>query len=346
MILYVFRFSLALAIIFLFYKIFLEKEKSYTFNRFYLLAGLIVSLVVPLIAFSSSREIKQIINDAPIYVPTNYTNQVSIVVTIYWIITTLFFIRFVYHIFVFTQKIRKNKVIKKDGARIVLTNQNTTPHCFLGYIFINKEQYKSIPSELFQHELTHLTQLHTLDIFFIELVKNLIWINPMLIWYKRSMQLNHEFLADSAAIGSQPNVKHYQSLLLNYLDSGSIPLSCGFNFSITKKRLEMMTKQKNKVQRFKQVLVIPLFIVVLFACSDNPGVTGKDMLTYWRSTANMEEVLTTGRMNEKDLKEGIIVPIETKAQYDSLMSIYNRMNKAQKKSVFKLPAYLEPIKEK
>lgn len=345
MILYVFRFSLALAIIFVFYKIFLEKEKSYTFNRFYLLAGLIISLIVPLISFTASREIKQIIREVPVYIPTNYSNQVSIIVIIYSIITSLFFIRFAYHIFVFIQIIKKNKVIKKAGARIVLTNQKTTPHSFLGYIFINKEHYKSIPIELFQHELTHVAQFHTLDIFFIEFVKNLIWINPMLIWYKSSMQLNHEFLADSSAIGSQQNVKHYQNILLNYLDSGSIPLSCGFNFSITKKRLKMMTKQKNRIQRFKQVLVIPLFILVLIACSDNPGVSGKEMLSYWRHTANMEEVLRTGKMNEEDLKKGIIIPIENKAQYDSLMNIYNRMNKAQKKSVYKLPAYLEPIKE-
>ncbi len=345
MILYIFRFSLALAIVFGFYKIFLEKEKSYYFNRFYLLGGLLVSLVVPLVSFGASREIKQVINEMPVYIPTNYNNQVFAVETIYWIITVLFFIRFIVHILNFIRIIRKNEILKVGNLTVVLTSQKTTPHSFLGYIFINKEQHKAIPPELLKHEFTHVTQLHTLDIFFIEMVKNLIWINPMLVVYKRAMQLNHEFLADNSVVQSLNDVKYYQGLLLNYLDLGTVPLSCGFNFSITKKRLLMMKKQKSKTHSVKQVLVIPMFVLILIACSDNPGVSGKEMLKYWRSTANMEEVLRTGKMNDEDLKKGIIVPIETKSQYDSLMDIYNRMNKKQKKSVYKLPAYLEPVKE-
>lgn len=346
MILYIFRFSLSLAIIFGFYKIFLEREKSYHFNRFYLLGGVLVSLAVPLISIGASREIKHLINEMPVYIPTNYNNQVSIVVGIYWTITTLFFVRFFYHISQFVRKIRSSETVRNGNATIVLTNQKTTPHSFLGYIFINKEQYKNIPPDLLKHELTHVLQFHTFDIFFIEFVKNLIWINPMLITYKRSMQLNHEFLADNSVVHSHNNIKTYQGMLLDYLDAESVPLSCGFNFAITKKRLLMMKKQKTKIHHLKQILVVPLFILILLACSDNPGVSGKEMLTYWRSTANMEEVLRTGTMNEEDVKKGIIVPIETKAQYDSLMDIYNRMNKKQKKSVYKLPAYLEPVKDK
>lgn len=176
-------------------------------------------------------------------------------------------------------------------------------------------------------------------------MKNFIWVNPMLIIYKRAMQLNHEFLADNSVVHSHNNIKYYQGLLIDYLDASKTPLSCGFNFSVTKKRLKMMRKQKEKIHSIKQSMVIPLFILILIACSDNPGVSGEEMLNYWRSTANMEEVLRTGTMDDEDLKKSIIVPIETKARYDSLMDIYNRMNKAQKKSVYKLPAYLEPISE-
>ncbi|MCG6188577.1 M56 family metallopeptidase [Maribellus maritimus] len=345
MILYVLRFSLALALILGFYKLLLEKEKSYNFNRFYLLGGLLFSLIVPLISFGASRDVKQIINEMPVYIPTNYNHQVSLLVLVYWIITSLFFLRFGVHIFDFIRKIRKHERLTLEHAVVVLTDQKITPYSFLKYIFIRKEQYDSIPPEILKHELAHVTQLHTIDIFFIELVKNFIWVNPMLIIYKRAMQLNHEFLADNSVVHSHNNIKYYQGLLIDYLDASKTPLSCGFNFSVTKKRLKMMRKQKEKIHSIKQSMVIPLFILILIACSDNPGVSGEEMLKYWRSTANMEEVLRTGTMDDEELKKGIIVPIETKARYDSLMDIYNRMNKAQKKSVYKLPAYLEPIAE-
>jgi len=104
-----------------------------------------------------------------------------------------------------------------------------------------------------------------------------------------------------------------------------------------------MTYPRRKAGYYKQALVLPMVILVFWACSDNEGVSGKEMLKYWRYTANMEEVLQTGMMNEEDLKEGIILPIEDKQQYDELQSIYNRMNKAQKESVYPLPGYLEPL---
>ncbi len=91
------------------------------------------------------------------------------------------------------------------------------------------------------------------------------------------------------------------------------------------------------------MLVIPLFVFIIWACSDNSGVTGKEMLMYWRYTASMEEILRTGGMNEKDLNEGILLPIENRKQYDELQDIYSRMNNTQKKSVYELPPYLEPI---
>ena len=106
-----------------------------------------------------------------------------------------------------------------------------------------------------------------------------------------------------------------------------------------------MKKRKSKTQYLKQLMALPLIAFILWSCSDNQGVTGKEMLKYWRYTANMEEILRTGQMNEKDLEEGIILPIENKAEYDALQDIYNRMNSNQKKSVYELPPYLEPIED-
>jgi hypothetical protein len=105
-----------------------------------------------------------------------------------------------------------------------------------------------------------------------------------------------------------------------------------------------MSKTKTKIEFLKKLLVIPVIIAVFIACSAKGGATGKEMLEYWRSTANIEEILRTGTMNEEDLKAGIIVPIETKGQYERLLSIYKKMNGHQKKSVYELPPYLEPIK--
>lgn len=53
MIIYLLKFTACLAILILFYKIFLEKENFHVFKRFYLICAVISSIVIPLITFTT-----------------------------------------------------------------------------------------------------------------------------------------------------------------------------------------------------------------------------------------------------------------------------------------------------
>ena len=110
---------------------------------------------------------------------------------------------------------------------------------------VNKDQYQNgrIDDTLIQHEITHCKQGHSFDILLVELMKVFYWINPFVWLIKRSVQLNHEFLADNKVLLNH-NVDNYQNLLINLViknDTGV--LISNFNFSFTKQRLKMMTKQ-------------------------------------------------------------------------------------------------------
>lgn len=345
MILYIIRFSLCIAAFFVFYKLFMEKEKAYKFNRFFLLFGLVTSFLVPLFTINTHTEINNVIIKAQPYVPINsYYWEFYYGALLYFIILAVLLIRFTIHIYAFSHKIKAHEKINYYNSTVVLINESTSPYTFLNYIFINIEEFKKIPKELMTHELTHVQQKHSLDILLIELVKTIFWFNPILIFYKRAIQLNHEFLADNRVLENQNNLKSYQTLLLGYIGNDqSINMASSLNFSLTKKRFIMMSKTKSRVQFLKKLLVIPVFTAILLACSAKGGVTGKEMLYYWRHTANMEEVLRTGTMNEDDLKDGAILPIETEAQFYKLKDIYKKMNSTQKKSVYQLPSAPIPI---
>ncbi|WP_339810770.1 M56 family metallopeptidase [uncultured Imperialibacter sp.] len=343
MIIYVIRFSLSLVIVYVFYKAFFENEKGHGFKRLVLLGGLATSLVVPLVSIDTSESIKSTITAVEPYVPTNYFFWEWLAGAVYLLVVAVLLVRFGVDIYRFLRKAAGHEQRRYGRATVVLLTEDTTPYSFLHYIFINKAQFEAIPPELLKHELTHVQQWHTLDIFLVELVKVLVWINPMVGRYKKAMQLNHEFLADGDVLRTH-DTRHYQNILLSYLD-GRRPLNMvsGFNFSPTKQRFQMMTRGKSSMYALKQVFIVPLLAVILISCSDNPGVSGKEMLYYWRYTAGMQEILETGEMSEKDLKEGILLPIETKGQYDTLMAIYKNMSNGQRTSVYKLPAYLEPL---
>ncbi|HBY69604.1 MAG TPA: peptidase M56, partial [Flavobacteriaceae bacterium] len=80
-----------------------------------------------------------------------------------------------------------------------------------------------IPEEVLLHEHAHAKQMHSVDILFIELLHVLFWFNPLFIFLKRSMKLNHEFLADRAVLKQGAETSVYQKLLLAYSSHAVTP---------------------------------------------------------------------------------------------------------------------------
>jgi beta-lactamase regulating signal transducer with metallopeptidase domain len=278
---FIIKSTLSLSVLLAVYHILLEKEKIHQFNRFYLLFSLIFSLSIPFITIEVIQEsISPLIRKATIKPgePTitviddsmNYL-LVSLWV-IYAIIASALITRFIRNIRKLTSRTKSNPVIDYKNSKLVLLKEKILPHTFLGTIFINETDYhnRKIEAELYTHELIHVTQKHTLDILFIETLKLLFWFNPVFIFYKKAIQLNHEFLADEKVVKSYNNVPFYQNLLLSVANANSsYYLASNLNYSITKKRLIMMTKTTSTSRALlKKAVLIPILSgLVFFVCS-------------------------------------------------------------------------------
>jgi N-acetylmuramoyl-L-alanine amidase len=115
----------------------------------------------------------------------------------------------------------------------------------------------------------HVNQKHTLDILFVEFLKSIFWFNPLFYFYKKAIQLNHEFLADEKVVFSHHNVSFYQNLLLQKCSTiQTIYLASNLNYSVTKKRLLMMTKStSNKIALLKKMAIVPILAgLIYFFC--------------------------------------------------------------------------------
>ncbi len=265
-----------------FYHLFLEREKMHQFNRFYLLFSIVISLIIPFISIEIIQEIENIplATNFPIFIDsgnnipkketTNYTP--ILLWSLYIIITFVLLFRFLKNILYFKKTIQSNETVSYKNATLVLLNLETIPHTFLNYIFLNKESYnnRTIENELYEHELTHVNQNHSYDILCIELLKIIFWFNPVFYFYKKAIQLNHEFIADEKVVETHKNVSFYQSLLLNTNGNATYYLASNLNYLITKKRLIMMTKTTSKFSGFiKKAGIIPLLILMIyFLCTD------------------------------------------------------------------------------
>lgn len=268
--------SICLTAFLVFYHLILEREKTHQFNRFYLLISIVISFILPFLTFEIIKIIPaveevQTITSIPVAFETttetiDYTPLV--LWSIYGLITLIFFIRFGKNIWKLVSKSNSNPIVKYKNAQLVLVDEKTLPHTFLNSIFINSEDYKhrNIEDELYTHELVHVNQKHTLDILFIELLKTIFWFNPIFIFYKKAIQLNHEFLADEKVVESHNDVSFYQSLLLQKVNGHqTIYLASNLNYLVTKKRLIMMTKSTSKrIALLKKIAIVPILASLIF----------------------------------------------------------------------------------
>lgn len=274
---FIIKSTLSLIVLISMYFLILENEKMAVFNRFYLLLSILFSFTLPFITIEvladTSNEILQETVIKPgntiIAVADDSINYLQLVFWILYGIGTLFFLfRFIKNINNITSRIKRNPIVKYKNAKLVLLEEKTLPHTFLNTIFINKSDYenRNIEAELYTHELTHVIQKHTLDILFIELIKCVFWFNPILIFYKKAIQLNHEFLADEKVINSYNNIPVYQSLLLSKANEKQpYYLASNLNYLVTKKRLIMMSKKTPKsIAILKKVALMPIIAGLIF----------------------------------------------------------------------------------
>ncbi len=281
MILYLLESGVCLLALLGFYKLVLESEKMHRFNRLYLLVSLAFSFLAPLV----SVEIQpKVVEWSPV-VPIHYVQEVVETavgqVTVaplddiradfwllgYWLVTALLLIRFGVNLSRLLRKITRNKTVPFREATLVLLPEDTLPHTFLQYLFVNRTAYENrvIEDELFTHELAHIRQRHSLDILLIEGLACFFWFNPVLLWVKRVIKLNHEFLADEAVTSQTSNIVHYQHLLLSKMASiQPALLTSTLTFQTTKQRFTMMTKQTS---RAKMGLVAASAILLLVGLS-------------------------------------------------------------------------------
>ena len=297
MLMFLLKSTACLAIFLAFYKLMLEKESMHHFKRYFLLVALIASFTIPNLVFTEYVDVGELtlgtyttienmdsaaFTELPLPQPSSFDWELFL-----WCVYTLgvvgFGFRFMANLFQIRKRIKKNPKFKESFMTKVLLPQALPPHTFLNYIFLNQKQYKenSIPQEVLLHEETHAKQRHSLDIIFIELAQVVLWFNPLIYFFKSSIKLNHEFLADNAVIRKEQDHSHYQNTLLSYLSNDiekhqSVGIANAINYSSIKKRFTVMkTRTSKKSFVFRSLLLLPLTALLLFGFSEHRQIERK-----------------------------------------------------------------------
>lgn len=156
------------------------------------------------------------------------------------------------------------------GSRLIYSTQVQTPFSFFKWVFVPAD-WDDAPQTttryILAHERAHAEGWHSLDIILMECLCAFFWFHPLSYWYRRSLRVVHEYLADAQA-SRLTDKKQYGLLLIGQSQSG-MPVAFANHFfqSPLKQRLIMLMKQHSApVRALRYGLVLPLtgLFILLF----------------------------------------------------------------------------------
>ncbi|WP_290698371.1 M56 family metallopeptidase [Lacinutrix sp.] len=331
---YFLKASVVVIIFYCCYKLFLQRETFFQYNRWFLLTGLFLATVLPLVVI-------------PIYIeytptPINFIESTTVVSQVqsqvvnsitflevlfylYLIGLAYFFGRLVLQFKSLQALLHKESKVKKDSFYFIETEKSITPFSFFNHIVFNPEQYTRLElSHIITHEKVHAKQLHSLDMIITQIATVLFWFNPFIWWYKREIQQNLEFIADYNAQKEISCSKSYQTVLLKAsINQSELVLPNYFYQSLIKKRIIMLQKSKSKKSRLlKLTIVLPVLALFLMSFNVEERYVAKTVV--YENEVNTEDFIITSKSTDKEI-EAISVKLE--AQTDGLKIKFSNLKR-------------------
>ena len=315
LLIYTLKASAWLAVFYGFYWVFLRKETFFLLNRIYLISAAVLTLLLPLIPINSpfGREKIIIRPEFLSYAPSPEPNPLGwadILIPLYIAAALILLGRFLFRLAQLIALTKKGEIQRVNGTRVVYLDRSCSTFSFFNWIFLNKSRtVEKDFKRILTHELVHIKQFHSLDIIFIELLSVVLWFNPFVWPYKKSLRETHEYLADQAVIAQGCSLVGYQLLILEQHVGGKLfEFASNFRNSQIKRRLTMLSKTESKnFSRLKVFLVLPLAVLLFLAIADSSPVIIVDNTTV-SETGEMyvpidKAELTSTQKNEEKLKE-------------------------------------------
>jgi TonB family protein len=302
----------------LIYLLFLRYERFFQIKRLYLLTGIIVSLIFPVISIHyrvevpapAVSEFNTPVIDLPPGTVIPAVTQVEsfdyrIILLILYVSGILFLgYRIIRHMVILRKTINKANINSIGPARLVRISSFPASFSFFNYVFINPSVGEAEVREIMNHELVHVHQKHWLDLLLIEMLRLFQWINPFVWIYTGFIRLNNEYLADELALQRSSNPGNYRAALMNQLfRSPVISLSNSFNYSLNKKRFDMMKKiVTSPYRKLKIFLVLPVFAIILyaFATPEYNYVASNDDTNQFPTSLSAPDLTIRGEVRKED----------------------------------------------
>lgn len=309
---YLLKVSALWLVFYLCYNLLLKRETFFQANRWFLLSGLVLAPILPLITFTktiwresalattsknlvyNSKERLAEVSEGVVTASTGI-DWMQILFVVYAVGVGILLLRLFWRGFTLARMLRNSDYTVIDKFRLIDDEEIAAPFSFFRYIAYNSEAYSKMELEnIIKHEKVHSQQKHSIDVLVGEVVSVIFWFHPVVWLYKKAVLQNLEFLADTTAIEAAKDKKHYQMTLLKVtLYSQNLALTNAFYQPLIKKRIQMLNKDKSKPARLWKIgIVVPLLFI--FVIQFQTKVVAKTL------------PITTSSVTENELGERLI----------------------------------------
>lgn len=274
---YLLKSTILSGIFYSYYTLFLKNTIYHVYNRFYLLASMALSLVIPFFRMSMFTISQEDVAGTQVLI---YLTQISSAPvpesSFSWELIGLGFVSALLLGYLIVSIVRiyvlkkKSPVTNMGEFDFIETELEEAPFSFFNNLFWKKSisMEDEAGRKIWQHELSHIRQIHSADRLFSQTICSIFWMNPLNWIIQKELQNIHEFIADRDAVGAGEVDIFAKMLLQTYYGNHFLNPSHSFYYSSIKRRIIMLTTSKlPKYAYLRKVAVLPMLAITLIVFS-------------------------------------------------------------------------------
>lgn len=339
MLAYILKLVICSGVLYGYYWLALRNKVFHSYNRFYLLAAVVASLLFPLIKFhfvqapeatntgatqlleavSYGNEYFDEVSETSTSIGNTFT-AIQVIYVLYAGVSLFFFWIFIKSLLYIFGLL--NKFPYKQANDIVMVNTENikgTPFSFFKFIFWNNaiDLFSDDGKRIFVHEHTHVQQKHSYDKLVMNVLLLVTWFNPFFWLIKKELNLIHEFEADRKAVENGNHPAFAAMILKAAYPNNALNLTNPFFYHSIKRRLKMLSKNQNpKMNYVSRLLVLPLAALLLmvfsFKTSQTHLYSGKKIVVAIDAGhGGKDNGAMVNEMSEKDITLAIVKKIKS-----------------------------------
>ena len=302
--------TLALAALYLLYKVLMSYETLHRLNRVLLLGFVVLSAVLPLCRIEVVEELPAVepvefvapMADSVVYEVAESFNYTALLQMAFFALFLLGVVVMIARLVISIMSVKRiirsgEQQSLEGGVTLTIVDKPISPFSWFGHIVVSRADIEQNRDIILTHEMAHIRLRHSWDVLAVDLALCFWWFNPAMWLLRRELQSLHEYQADDAVLNSGIDAQTYQLLLIKRAVGSRLhSVANCLNHSNLNKRITMMCKKtSSRWSAAKALLVLPLVAVSLAATATTVYVPRE-----------VQDKVTENSVNDKSEKTQVV----------------------------------------